>query len=432
MSAAKTIAVALGDIAVSPDRMRRLRHHIVDDLAESMAQRGLIEPIVIQPRQVADGYWLIAGWHRLAAAMRLGWPSTAAVVLDGVGVDQALLIEIDENLIRAELTPAERALHLRERKRLYEALHPETKKGAAGKHRQKSRIATSEPAPAFIDDTAHKTKKHRATIAREVARGGKITGIADAIGTTLDSADELDALAKLSEPVQRDLIERAKAGEKVTAKHVAKKLRREARERDLAEATEAASRILGEKLYGVLYVDDAWRFELWAESGRDRVADNHYPTMPLDEIKALKVPAADNCVMFSWATVPMLPQALEVVQARGFTYKSAVFWIKDRDGTGYWERERVEILIISTKGDKVPAPVPGEQIPQVICAPRAKRHSEKPDIFAEHIERLYPNVPKLEMFARKGRAKWDSWGNEIDPTEKPQPPASLGAISASC
>jgi N6-adenosine-specific RNA methylase IME4 len=96
--------------------------------------------------------------------------------------------------------------------------------------------------------------------------------------------------------------------------------------------------------------------------------------------------------------------------ARGFTYKSAWFWKKDHEGTGHWSQNTVEILLIGTRGD-VPAPTPGEQPDQMIEAPRG-RHSEKPAVFYEIIERLFPNTPKLEMFARSARPGWDVWGAE--------------------
>jgi N6-adenosine-specific RNA methylase IME4 len=323
--------------------------------------------------------------------------------------DAALLTEIDENLIRADLSPAERAMHLRERKLLYEKLHPETKHGGTGRSRGKSRQA--DDSIRFTKDTAEKTGRSERTIQREVERADKIASIADVPGTPLDSPEELDALAKLPEPVQRDLIERANAGEKITAKHVAQKLRREARERDLAAATKTASQTLGTQLYAVIYADPPWKFEVYAESGMDWCADGHYPCMPTEAIKALRIPAADDAVLFLWSTPPMQPHALDVMAAWGFTHKSLIVWDKGRDGTGYWVRGRVEILLIGTRG-KVPAPLPGEQPPQLIAAPRA-RHSEKPEIFAEIIEQLYPTVPKLEMFGRgEARPNWHIWGNE--------------------
>ena len=194
-----------------------------------------------------------------------------------------------------------------------------------------------------------------------------------------------------------------------------RKLDRAARERELAGATEAAAQTLGKNLYGVIYADPPWRYDNPPMGDLARSNEQHYPTLPLDQIKTLPVPAADDCVLFLWATVPMLPEAIAVMLAWGFTYKSASTWVKDKAGTGYWVRGVVEHLLIGRRGN-VPAPAPGDQFPGVIEAPR-KRHSEKPDIFAENIERLFPNVPKLEMFARKARTGWDVWGNEAPATE---------------
>jgi N6-adenosine-specific RNA methylase IME4 len=137
--------------------------------------------------------------------------------------------------------------------------------------------------------------------------------------------------------------------------------------------------------------------------------------MDLDEIKAMKVPAADDCVLFLWSTVPHLALAFEVIAAWGFTYKSLIVWIKDRPATGYWARNLVELLLIASRGS-VPAPAPGEQPPQVLEAliEAAKReHSRKRDEAYEIIEKLFPTTPKLEMFARKARPGWASHGNEV-------------------
>jgi len=314
--------IELGLIEIPAERMRALRPVVVEQLVESMALTGLLQPIVVQRH--AGRYRLVAGVHRFNAAKKLKWPSIRVSIAEDMDVDAVLLAELDENLIRADLSPAERALHLAERKRLYEKLHPETKKGATGKYRQKSQIATSEKlAPAFIDDAAKKTGKHRATIAREVARAEKIVGLADVVGTALDKGEELERLSKLPEAVQRDLIERVKAGEKVTAKHVAKKLKREARERELAGATATASQALGRKCYGVIYADPPWKFDFKSAAGMTNTcADNHYPTMQMEAIKSLNVPATENAVLFLWSTVPMLPQVIEVMAGWGFTARA--------------------------------------------------------------------------------------------------------------
>jgi N6-adenosine-specific RNA methylase IME4 len=187
--------------------------------------------------------------------------------------------------------------------------------------------------------------------------------------------------------------------------------RRHDREIELADATAAASKALGKKLYGVLYADPPWVYDNKPMGDVARAVEEHYPTMPLDEIKSMAVPAADDCVLFLWATVPLLPEALAVMTAWGFTYKSMITWVKDKWGIGYWVRSQCEHLLIGTRGN-IPSPAPGDQLPAKIDTP-CLGHSEKPDIFAEHIERLFPNVPKLEMFAREPREGWDTWGNEV-------------------
>jgi N6-adenosine-specific RNA methylase IME4 len=190
--------------------------------------------------------------------------------------------------------------------------------------------------------------------------------------------------------------------------------RRAQREAALAEATVKASRALGSKLYGVIYADPPWQFEVYSrETGMDRAADNHYPTMPVDEIKAIRPPAANDCVLFLWATAPMLLEAIDVMQTWGFAYKTHYVWDKEFRGTGYWARGEHELLLIGTRGE-VPAPALGDRLGSMIRF-RATRHSEKPAAAAEMIERYFPTTPKLEMFARgPARPGWEPWGNESE------------------
>jgi N6-adenosine-specific RNA methylase IME4 len=195
-----------------------------------------------------------------------------------------------------------------------------------------------------------------------------------------------------------------------------KKIARQEREHELADRTIQQSLAVAGKLYGVIYADPPWRYETYSENGMDRSADNHYPTMSMFDMLTLDVPAADDCVMFMWATVPMLPEALDLLDTWGFEYKSQICWVKDRMGTGYWTRNMHEILLIGTKGS-VPAPAMGMQPPSVLTVP-AGRHSEKPALFADMISTLYPTTPKLEMFARIGRVGWDVMGNEAPDGEE--------------
>jgi len=184
---------------------------------------------------------------------------------------------------------------------------------------------------------------------------------------------------------------------------------RRLRERTLAKKIRALPR----KKYGVILADPEWRFEPYSrKTGMDRAADNHYPTSLLAVIKARSVEsiAAKHCALFLWATQPMLPQALEVMDAWGFKYKSHMVWAKDRNGTGYWFRNKHELLLVGTRG-RIPAPAPGTQWSSVIEAVRG-RHSVKPDVFYRIIEEYYPSLPKIELNARRPRKGWSRWGNE--------------------
>jgi N6-adenosine-specific RNA methylase IME4 len=86
-------------------------------------------------------------------------------------------------------------------------------------------------------------------------------------------------------------------------------------------------------------------------------------------------------------------------------------WLKDRIGTGYWFRNKHELLLVGTKGS-VPAPAPGEQYESVIEA-AVHAHSAKPPAFAEMIDELFPSVLGVELFAREQRTGWHVWGNEV-------------------
>lgn len=165
---------------------------------------------------------------------------------------------------------------------------------------------------------------------------------------------------------------------------------------------------LPDGIYPVLYCDPPWRYE--HASTPNRAIELHYPTMTLDEIKELPVPAADDAVLFLWATSPKLEESLEVVNAWDFNYRTCMVWVKDRIGMGYYVRQQHELLLICRRGE---APLPDETAlpPSVIHAPRG-RHSEKPGEFYEIIERLYPGYDKVELFARAGREGWAAWGNE--------------------
>jgi N6-adenosine-specific RNA methylase IME4 len=197
-------------------------------------------------------------------------------------------------------------------------------------------------------------------------------------------------------------------------KLVAKQERRAERERALA----GKILTLPNKTYGAILADPEWRDEVWSrETGLDRAPDNHFPTSVAEVIKSRPVEtiAADNCVLFLWSTIQHLAIAYEVMEAWGFTYRSQVIWKKSSMGMGRWFRSMHEILLIGTRGAP-PCPAPGTQWLSVIEAPRGS-HSEKPEIFYQLIEEYFPNLPKIELNARRRRSGWDAWGLEAPDEE---------------
>lgn len=142
-------------------------------------------------------------------------------------------------------------------------------------------------------------------------------------------------------------------------------------------------------------------------------------------MKALQVQAvaAPDCTLFMWVVWPLLPEALTLISAWGFAYKTCGFaWIKadasqmemfqeDIDpymGLGYWTRANSEVCLLATRG----APKRRDAgVRQAIVEPK-REHSRKPDCVYERIERLVDG-PYLELFARNTRPGWTSWGNEV-------------------
>lgn len=162
-------------------------------------------------------------------------------------------------------------------------------------------------------------------------------------------------------------------------------------------------------LFDIIYADPPWKYE-FAES-RSREIENQYPTMEFEEIKMLKVPSSNNCVLLLWATPPKLEEALQVLNAWGFTYRTCAVWDKGVIGMGYWFRQQHEILLLGVKGNPK-CPEPKNRQSSVFQTKRSS-HSKKPDYYYEMIESMFPDRRYLELFARNNRKGWVSFGNQI-------------------
>jgi N6-adenosine-specific RNA methylase IME4 len=174
--------------------------------------------------------------------------------------------------------------------------------------------------------------------------------------------------------------------------------------------------------YGAIYADPPWHFRVRSPKGEGRSATQHYNVMSLDAIKALPVGdlADDDCALFLWAIDSMLPEALSVIAAWGFTYKTVAFsWVKLNAkspgffvGMGFWSRANPEQCLLATR-DK-PKRL-HRDVRQLVVAPR-REHSRKPDEVRSRIMRLVDG-PYLELFARQRAPGWEAWGNEVTGTD---------------
>jgi N6-adenosine-specific RNA methylase IME4/ParB-like chromosome segregation protein Spo0J len=201
-----------------------------------------------------------------------------------------------------------------------------------------------------------------------------------------------------------ELFERIKNG-KLAADLAARKVRRAQRDRQIPPGPP-----LPDEPADLIYGDPAWQM---GNPDSPHAPEQHYPTMPLEEIKALQIPAAEHAILFLWAVNSLLPEALQVIEAWGFEYLTNIAWIKPSIGPGRWTRSRHELLLIARRGNH-PAPDSEDLPDSVIEAPRG-RHSEKPARFYELIERMYPQARKLELFARgTPRPGWAAWGNQVE------------------
>lgn len=205
------------------DDARVINETTVSALADSIAEVGVINPIRI--RKKGDRWEVVAGAHRLSACKLIGLAEVTCLLVQDDDL-HAELAMIDENLCRSELSPADRARHTARRKVIYEELHPDTRHGAIGNGREKSRqFGDSTSADRFTAETANTLGRSERAVQRDVERGAKvIEEVLDMVrGTKLDTGAYLDKLKVLSpndqvQAARRDLAnlksqERAKPDE---------------------------------------------------------------------------------------------------------------------------------------------------------------------------------------------------------------------------
>jgi N6-adenosine-specific RNA methylase IME4 len=385
-----------------------------EDLVADVAANGVRQAVTLYDNQVLDGRNRYRAWLRSG----LGEDKITFRTFEG---DDPLGFVISMNLRRRHLTESQRAIIAAELPRV----------GWGNRAKAPAEALTREERAEMLNVSPRSVDRAQDVVTEgtpelvEAVKAGDVAVSAAAQITSLPKEQQAAIMKQLSRDDSGKLTPEARTHIKQLSKEIraeeqkAKKDRRAAREADLGARIAA----LPDKRYGVIVADPEWRFEVYSdESGMDRAAENHYPTSPVEVIAGRPVAsiAADDCVLFLWATAPMLREALHVMDSWGFTYKSHYIWAKDRAGTGYWNRNKHELLLIGTKGG-IPAPAMGTQDESLIEAPVGE-HSAKPEVFLDMIERYFPTLPKIEL-NRRGPARigWSAWGLEADTTEGDAP-----------
>lgn len=172
------------------------------------------------------------------------------------------------------------------------------------------------------------------------------------------------------------------------------------------------------KKYSIIYADPPWSHTSWKNGNRR--PELHYPILDTKNISDLRIQdiAYENSWLFLWTTAPHLPEALKVIQAWDFEYKTVAFtWVKKNKiadswfwGCGSYTRANAELCLLAKKGNikRVSASV------HSVIESKIESHSKKPDEARSRIIKLCGELPRIELFAREKHDGWDVWGNEVE------------------
>lgn len=375
-------------------------------LVEDIREHGLREPIILFEGQILDGRNRYRACHAAQAECRF---ETFA------GADPVAFV-CSKNIHRRHLDASQLAMA-----------------GARLATLKPGRPASAEETPPIGGVSTAKAAELMNVGARSIERAREVLerGASELVAAVDKGLVAVSAAADaLSMPVeeQRRVVEQVEAGKRNAVQTALKQIRRAQRERALADKQLA----LPDRKFGVVLEDFEWDDEVYSrETGMDRHASNHYPTAktahtPEEIVEATKdrwETAAADCVCGMWTTNQHLDIALRVLALRGFTYRSNFVWGKPKISTGRWNRSKHEIMLIGARGN-IPAPAPGTQFESLLPGD-VHEHSVKPDWQYEIFERHYPNLPKIELNARRARPGWYAWG-----LDAPKDPQANGSIAS--
>lgn len=406
-----------------------------DMLVEDIREHGVRDPIVIHGGQILDGrnrYRALAQLTETGEVLGRGWGHRAGHCLTAdellpphmwfVRYNEAfegdpLKWVISKNLMRRHLNESQRAMVAADIGKLDHG--GDRSKGSIEPLSAAQRARLMNISRISVRRADH-VKEEAAPELTEAVRQGKVAvSAAEALTHVVPIAEQAAIVAK----GEKEILAAAKS---IRARD--RRLRFEEVNDNLASISEASKPLPTGQRFPIIYADPATRY---VSGFGDRSIENHYPTMTFDELCALPVGdlAMDSAVLLVWTTIPQLRNTMHFIEAWGFEYVSQWCWDKQIPGTGHWAFNEHELLLIATRGD-FPAPVPGTQ-PRSVHHERKTDHSVKSPWFAEQIERIWPKLPKIELFARNPRPGWAAWGNQAGPSRSDVATTTAAPSSAS-
>ena len=256
-----------------------------------------------------------------------------------------------------------------------------------------------------IDKTEHETINNEPTTQTK-------TEIIRSAGIAPDTAKRFQKMAEHKELVVKAIEEAREKNDIISRATVLNKIKQEERKELIQKQVEEIEKGNIEKptgLFDVIAIDPPWNYGTQYSSEGRRVA-NPYPEMTQEQLKALEIPAKENCVMFLWTTHKFIWDAKELLDKWGFTYRAMLVWDKEKIGMGDLVRMQCEFCLIGIKGKPVFKDEHG--IRDIIREPR-REHSRKPDAFYELVNSLCVG-DKLDYFSREHREGWCSYGNDTE------------------
>ena len=357
---------------------------------------------------------LLDGHHRLEICCRHGIDIVGEIeVLEFDSRNDALLWIDEHQAGRRNLTDSAYTYRLG---KIYEVRKRQGSRSDLTSHQNGERLTTAEK-------IARQKGVSKNTVERAAEYAHAVDQIADVAGSqakTAILAEQIDLTRQdvINLARRSAVIEKAFARDDTTTGYVRHLIRDDRRIEKYGRLDDLGTPGPGEEWsrFSVILADPPWAFEKEPQWG---AASDNFSTMTIDELVALRGTLkldkhlTPDCVLFLWATARSLPVALEFIKAWDFAYKTHLVWVKPRTVYGAYLHGKHELLLIATRGSLTPLETCHPS--SVIAAEpwRSRLHSAKPDMQYDLIEQMFPGGARLELFARRRRPGWVSWGNEV-------------------